>query len=67
VLDDEQWHRALDQNLFPAVRLDRALLPGVVGASMSPGTSGEISRPPASLYSKTLMPARAKSPRIGLG
>ena len=27
VLDDDQWHRALDQNLFPAVRLDRALLP----------------------------------------
>jgi NAD(P)-dependent dehydrogenase (short-subunit alcohol dehydrogenase family) len=31
VLDDEQWHRALDQNLFPAVRLDRALLPGLLG------------------------------------
>jgi hypothetical protein len=27
VLDDEQWRRALDANLFPAVRLDRALLP----------------------------------------
>jgi NAD(P)-dependent dehydrogenase (short-subunit alcohol dehydrogenase family) len=27
VLDDDQWHRALDLNLFPAVRLDRALLP----------------------------------------
>jgi NAD(P)-dependent dehydrogenase (short-subunit alcohol dehydrogenase family) len=27
VLDDGQWHRALDLNLFPAVRLDRALLP----------------------------------------
>jgi len=27
VLDDEQWHRALDLNLFPAVRIDRALLP----------------------------------------
>jgi NAD(P)-dependent dehydrogenase (short-subunit alcohol dehydrogenase family) len=31
VLDDEQWHRALDQNLFPAVRLDRALLPAMLG------------------------------------
>ncbi len=30
VLDDEQWHRALDQNLFPAVRLDRALLPSML-------------------------------------
>ncbi len=27
VLDDEEWLRALDLNLFPAVRLDRALLP----------------------------------------
>jgi NAD(P)-dependent dehydrogenase (short-subunit alcohol dehydrogenase family) len=27
VLDESQWHRALDLNLFPAVRLDRALLP----------------------------------------
>jgi NAD(P)-dependent dehydrogenase (short-subunit alcohol dehydrogenase family) len=27
VLDDEEWQRALDLNLFPAVRLDRALLP----------------------------------------
>ena|SRR2546426_4305552 len=29
-LDDGEWHRALDQNLFPAVRLDRALLPKMV-------------------------------------
>ena len=27
VLDEGEWHRALNQNLFPAVRLDRALLP----------------------------------------
>jgi NAD(P)-dependent dehydrogenase (short-subunit alcohol dehydrogenase family) len=27
MLDDDEWHRALDLNLFPAVRLDRALLP----------------------------------------
>jgi NAD(P)-dependent dehydrogenase (short-subunit alcohol dehydrogenase family) len=27
VLDDREWHRALDLNLFPAVRLDRLLLP----------------------------------------
>jgi hypothetical protein len=26
-LDDAEWRRALDLNLFPAVRLDRALLP----------------------------------------
>ena len=30
VLDDEQWHRALDLNLLPAVRLDRALLPAML-------------------------------------
>ena len=29
-LDDGEWHRAFDQNLFPAVRLDRALLPGML-------------------------------------
>src|SRR5437660_12713337 len=27
VLTDDEWQRALDLNLFPAVRLDRALLP----------------------------------------
>ena len=27
MLDDGEWQRALDLNLFPAVRLDRALLP----------------------------------------
>src|SRR5260221_14769872 len=27
VLDDGEWHKALDQNLFAAVRLGRALLP----------------------------------------
>jgi len=31
VLDDEQWQRALDLNLLAAVRLDRALLPGMLG------------------------------------
>ena len=29
VLTDEEWHRAFDLNLFPAVRLDRALLPAM--------------------------------------
>jgi NAD(P)-dependent dehydrogenase (short-subunit alcohol dehydrogenase family) len=31
VLDDGEWRRALDLNLFPAVRLDRALLPMMLG------------------------------------
>jgi NAD(P)-dependent dehydrogenase (short-subunit alcohol dehydrogenase family) len=31
VLDDGEWRRALDLNLFPAVRLDRALLPAMLG------------------------------------
>ena len=30
VLDDNQWQSALDLNLFPAVRLDRALLPSML-------------------------------------
>jgi NAD(P)-dependent dehydrogenase (short-subunit alcohol dehydrogenase family) len=30
VLDDNEWQRALDLNLFPAVRLDRALVPGMI-------------------------------------
>jgi len=29
-LDDEAWRRELDQNLMPAVRLDRALLPAMI-------------------------------------
>ena len=29
-LDDEQWQRELNLNLFPAVRLDRALLPDML-------------------------------------
>lgn len=29
-LDDDQWQRELDLNLMPAVRLDRALVPGMV-------------------------------------
>ncbi len=28
--DDDTWQRALDQNLLPAVRLDRALVPGML-------------------------------------
>ena len=30
VLNDAEWQRALDLNLFPAVRLDRALLPAML-------------------------------------
>jgi NAD(P)-dependent dehydrogenase (short-subunit alcohol dehydrogenase family) len=29
-LDDEQWSKELNQNLMPAVRLDRALLPSMI-------------------------------------
>lgn len=29
-LDEATWHKELDLNLFPAVRLDRALLPGML-------------------------------------
>lgn len=30
VLGDEEWRRELDQNLMPAVRLDREIVPGMV-------------------------------------
>jgi NAD(P)-dependent dehydrogenase (short-subunit alcohol dehydrogenase family) len=30
VLDDHEWHKAMDQNLFAAVRLDRALVPAMI-------------------------------------
>jgi NAD(P)-dependent dehydrogenase (short-subunit alcohol dehydrogenase family) len=30
VLDDNEWSKELDQNLMPAVRLDRALLPSMI-------------------------------------
>ncbi|KVM84306.1 SDR family oxidoreductase [Burkholderia stagnalis] len=30
VLDDDEWNKALSLNLFPAVRIDRALLPSMV-------------------------------------
>ncbi len=30
VLDDREWQKALDQNLFGAVRIDRALLPAML-------------------------------------
>ncbi len=30
-LNDAEWQRELDRNLMPAVRLDRALLPGMIG------------------------------------
>src|SRR5215510_7496887 len=30
MLDDHEWHKAMDQNLFAAVRLDRALLPAML-------------------------------------
>jgi NAD(P)-dependent dehydrogenase (short-subunit alcohol dehydrogenase family) len=30
VLNDHEWHKALNQNLFAAVRLDRALLPSMI-------------------------------------
>ncbi|AKM04079.1 SDR family oxidoreductase [Burkholderia pyrrocinia] len=30
VLDDDEWNKALNLNLFPAVRIDRALLPSML-------------------------------------
>lgn len=60
VLDDEAWHQALAQNLFPAVRLDRALLPGMLaqGAGVIVHISSIQSRLP--LPDSTLAYAAAK-------
>jgi NAD(P)-dependent dehydrogenase (short-subunit alcohol dehydrogenase family) len=41
-LDDDEWQTALDTNLLPAVRFDRAVLPGMIERG-SGGSS--ISRP----------------------
>ena len=30
VLDDHEWHKAMEQNLYAAVRLDRALVPAML-------------------------------------
>src|SRR2546425_310531 len=30
VLDDHEWHKAMEQNLYAAVRLDRALVPAMI-------------------------------------
>src|SRR5215813_2965412 len=42
VLDDQQWHMALDQNLLAAVRLDRALVPVAAGPSSRHGERGPL-------------------------
>jgi NAD(P)-dependent dehydrogenase (short-subunit alcohol dehydrogenase family) len=42
-LDDTEWSKELDQNLMPAVRLDRALLPAMMNTS---------ARKPAAKYSE---------------
>jgi NAD(P)-dependent dehydrogenase (short-subunit alcohol dehydrogenase family) len=61
VLTDEQWQRDLDANLFAAVRLDRALLPGMLegGSGVIVHVSSIQSRLP--LFDATLAYAAAKA------
>src|SRR5207247_5948861 len=42
VLDDGEWHRAFDLNLFPAVRLDRALLPMMLAQGSGVSRPSEV-------------------------
>jgi len=61
VLDDQEWQRALDLNLFPAVRLDRALLPAMLkqGAGVIIHITSIQSRLP--LHDATMAYAAAKA------
>src|SRR6266849_1238032 len=66
VLDDEQWQRALNQNLLSAVRLDRALLPGMLDQGQGviihiTSIQGQLPLPDA-----TIAYAAAKGARQGL-
>jgi NAD(P)-dependent dehydrogenase (short-subunit alcohol dehydrogenase family) len=60
-LDDGEWQHALELNLFPAVRLDRALLPGMLerGAGVILHISSIQRRLP--LFEATLAYAAAKA------
>jgi NAD(P)-dependent dehydrogenase (short-subunit alcohol dehydrogenase family) len=61
VLHDDEWRRALDLNLFPAVRLDRALLPMMLsrGSGVIVHVTSIQSRLP--LHEATLAYAAAKA------
>jgi NAD(P)-dependent dehydrogenase (short-subunit alcohol dehydrogenase family) len=61
VLDDDEWQRALESNLLAAVRLDRALLPGMLerGSGVIVHVSSIQRRMP--LYEATLAYAAAKA------
>lgn len=61
VLDDEAWHRELELNLFPAVRLDRLLVPQLVaqGSGVVVHVSSIQARLP--LYESTTAYAAAKA------
>lgn len=61
VLDDEAWHRELELNLFPAVRLDRLLVPHLVaqGSGVVVHVSSIQARLP--LYESTTAYAAAKA------
>ena len=61
VLDDAQWWRELDLNLFPSVRLDRALLPMMLAQGSGVIVHVTSIQREAPLYEATLAYAAAKA------
>jgi len=60
-LDDSQWERELALNLFPAVRLDRAFLPGMIGQGSGVIIHVSSIQRVSPLYNATLAYAAAKA------
>ena len=61
VLDDAQWRRELDLNLFPSVRLDRALLPMMLAQGSGVIVHVTSIQREVPLYEATLAYAAAKA------
>jgi NAD(P)-dependent dehydrogenase (short-subunit alcohol dehydrogenase family) len=60
-LDDREWHRAVELNLFPAVRLDRALLPAMLAQGSGVIIHVTSIQDQLPLYEATLAYAAAKA------
>lgn len=61
VLDDEEWRKAIDQNLMPAVRLDRALLPAMLAQGKGAIIHISSIQRTLPLYESTIAYAAAKA------
>jgi NAD(P)-dependent dehydrogenase (short-subunit alcohol dehydrogenase family) len=58
---DELWQRAIDENLYPAVRLDRGLLPSMIGRGSGVIVHISSIQRTLPLYDSTLAYAAAKA------